>query len=179
MLTISLPEIEFYDEKNEKFFTCEKETLLLEHSLVSISKWESIFHKPFFKEEPRTVYEIVSYVECMMVENKDIPYLHSRITDDIYDKVSSYIDNDMTATTFSSVHSKPSKEIVTSEIIYYWMTALNIPFECQYWHFNRLMTLIKVCSIKSSPSKKMGKREQALMNSRLNQMRRKKLNTKG
>lgn len=179
MLKLILPKIELYDEQNSLFIDCDEEVLLLEHSLASISKWESIFHKPFFKDEKRTVSEERSYIECMIIDDKDIPYLESRMTDDIVNKIYDYIGDDMTATTFSKTSSKRNSEIVTSELIYYWMVALNIPFECQYWHFNRLMTLIKICSIKNSPSKKMSKREQALMNSKLNQMRRKSLNTKG
>lgn len=179
MLTIVLPKIELYDSKENLFINYDEQIIHLEHSLVAISKWESKFHKSFFLEGNRTTDEILFYIECMIIESESVLYLHERLTDEILSTIDEYMGDIMTATTFSSIKSKGRAEIVTSELVYYWMVSFGIPFECQYWHISRLMTLIQICCVKNSPSKKMSKKEQALMNSKINQMRRKKLNTTG
>ncbi len=109
------------------------------------------------------------------------------VNDNIYDLVTNenikhvreYIDADMTATTFSNDKKSTNREIITAEIIYYWMIALNIPFECQKWHLNRLLTLINVCNLKNAPPKKMSKKEMASRNAALNAARKQSLHSKG
>ena len=179
MLKISIPASEQYDSINNLFCYTKEQTLVLEHSLVSISKWESKWHKPFLGKEQKTYEEIVDYIKCMTLTQNVDPLIYNNITEKIIAEVYNYIDEPMTATTFSKEKVSPNREIITAEIIYYWMISLQIPFECQKWHLNRLLTLIKVCSIKNTPSKKMSKRDLMNRNRSLNASRRRALNSKG
>ena len=154
--------------------------LNLEHSLISISKWEAKWHVPFIATKEKTEEQTIHYIECMTI-NHDIPanaYSHLSVKN-IQD-ISEYINNPMTATTIKETPgARKSREIVTSEVIYYWMIALQIPFECEKWHLNRLMQLIAVCNEKNTPAKKLSKQEIIERNKELNAARRKKYNTKG
>lgn len=181
------PEEQLWDETNEEFIYrkgtkgCE---LTLEHSLLSVSKWESQWCKPFLAEKEKTVEEMLSYIECMTVLPSTVdPEVYKRIPQSEYDRVQQYIDNPSTATTFSGPKGggKKSNETTTSELIYYWMTACNIPFECQKWHLNRLLTLIRVCEIKNDPKgqKKLSPNEIRKSNDKVNEARRKAMHTKG
>ena len=136
-----------------------EQVLQLEHSLVSISKWESKWHIPFLDGKDKTLEQIIDYVRCMTITQNVKPEVYNRLTEDNLKAINDYIENPMTATTFSDINQRPSREIITSEIIYYWMVSFNIPFECQKWHLNKLLTLIKVCNIKNSPPKKMSRQE--------------------
>lgn len=179
MLTIVIPSGEQYDPVNNLFINTKEQTLTLEHSLVSVSKWEAKWHKPFISKENKTLEETIDYIKCMTITQNVDPNVYNFIDNDIIKRVYKYIDAPMTATTFSKDNSPPSREIITSELIYYWMISLNIPVEFQKWHLNRLLTLIKVCSIKNSPKKKMSKRELMSRNRTLNASRRKNLNSRG
>lgn len=152
--------------------------LTLEHSLVSISKWEAKWHKPFISKEPKTTEELLDYVRCMTLTQNVDPLVYNFIDNSVLKQITDYIEDSMTATWFSEDKKPPSREIVTSELIYYWMVALQIPFECQKWHLNRLMTLIKICSIKNDPSKNK-KKMSAKERSALNKARRAKHHSKG
>lgn len=178
MLKIKVPETEMYDELNEEFLIFKEQTLHLEHSLISLSKWESKWLKPFWSKYDKTREESIDYIRCMTINpvNDDI---YDRITPSIIAQINKYIDWPMTATTFYRVDKGQNKETITSEIIYYWMITLNIPFECQKWHLNRLLTLINVCDMKNNPSKKMSRKELLNRNRELNKIRREELNTKG
>lgn len=180
MLELYLPDREFFDEEKEIFKVEKAKTLTLEHSLCSVSKWEMKFEIPFMGHD-LTSEELFYYVKCMAVNciitDEDV----RRLTTEQFESIGKYINATATATTFhqwgnKGGHSK--KEIITSELIYYWMVALEIPFECENWHLNRLLTLIRVCGIKNNP-KKMGKMETMMSNSKLNQMRRKAMGSKG
>ena len=177
MLTLIIPETELYDEINNEFRYIKEQKIVLEHSLVSISKWESRWHKPFLSREDKTHEETIDYIRCMTVNTVN-PIVYDYISSGMINQVNKYIDDPMTATTISH-KDPPNREIITSEIIYYWMVALQIPFECQKWHLNRLLTLIKVCNIKNKPPKKMGKKEIMSRNAALNAARRKALHTSG
>ena len=179
MLKITIPEMEFYDEDNNEFITFNEQVLQLEHSLVSISKWESKWHIPFLDGKDKTLEQIIDYVRCMTITQNVKPEVYNRLTEDNLKAINDYIENPMTATTFSDINQRPSREIITSEIIYYWMVSFNIPFECQKWHLNKLLTLIKVCNIKNSPPKKMSRQEILSRNRALNEARKKNLNTRG
>ena len=180
MLRITLPESEQYNEETEEFITFKTQELQLEHSLVSLSKWESKWGKPFLTKKEKTVEESIDYVRCMTLTQNVDPEVYKRITPDIVDSVAKYIENPMTATTFSKKSNQPpNHEVVTAELIYYWMIAYNVPFECQKWHLNRLMTLINVCQIKNEPPKKMGTKALGNRNAALNAARRQSLNTRG
>lgn len=179
MLKITVPEMEFYDEDNNEFIMFNEQVLQLEHSLVSISKWESKWHIPFLDGKDKTIEQIIDYVRCMTITQNVKPEVYNRLTEDNLKAINDYIENPMTATTFSDINQRPSREIITSEIIYYWMVSFNIPFECQKWHLNKLLTLIKVCNIKNSPPKKMSRQEILSRNRALNEARKKNLNTRG
>ena len=179
MLKITVPAMEYYDEVNNEFIEFKEQVLQLEHSLVSISKWEAKWHKPFLDGKDKTLEQVIDYVRCMTITQNVNLDVYTRLTEGNLKDINDYIENPMTATTFSDINQSPSREIITSEIIYYWMVAFNIPFECQKWHLNRLLTLIRVCNIKSNPPKKMGRNEILQRNKALNEARKKKLNTKG
>lgn len=180
MLTINIPPTELWDETKNEFIEFPGKKLQLEHSLVSLSKWESIWKKPFITptSQPKTREETLSYVRCMTITQNVDPYVYRFLTNDNLEAIRQYIDDPMTATTFQSPGNS-SKEIVTSEVIYYWMITFGIPMECQKWHLNRLLTLVRVCSIKNQPAKKMSNRQILSNNAKLNAARRAALHTKG
>lgn len=179
MLEIKVDEGELFDENSNEFITVKPQILKLEHSLVSISKWESKYHKRFINSEEPTPYEMLDYIRCMTinkVDNNVYFVLSNKNIDDIY----AYMNDSMTATTIKEMPgAKRNNEAVTSELIYYWMVAFNIPFECEKWHINRLLTLIKICSIKNQPAKKMSNREIFNQNRALNAARRAKYHSRG
>lgn len=180
MLQITIPGIELWDESREIFTQTKEQTLQLEHSLVSLSKWESKWGKAFLSKQEKTYEETIDYIKCMTITQNVDPNVYNCLSKSIIDKITEYIEAPMTATYFSKEQSSGnSREQVTSELIYYWMIALNIPFECQKWHLNRLLTLIRVCNIKNQPPKKMSKRAIMSRNAAINAARRKQLNTKG
>lgn len=180
MLRIDIPKREFLDEANNIFIYTEPKTLQLEHSLVSMAKWESKWNKPFLVGE-KTVEESIDYIRCMTITQNVDPSVYLALTDEIIEKVAEYIDAPMTATTFNDnfVKSSPNNSVITSEIIYYWMIVYNIPVEFQKWHLNRLLTLIRVCNIKSNPPKKMNSKDVLERYKSLNEQRKKQLNSRG
>lgn len=179
MLQIKIHDNELWDENESRFIKVKEQTLQLEHSLVSLSKWESKWCKPFFSKEEKTFEETLDYVKCMTITQNVKPEVYRCLTKEHIEQINNYIEAPMTATTFASDKHSPSREIITAELIYYWMIALNIPFECQKWHINRLLTLIRVCNIKNQPPKKMSRSETLRRQSALNAARRQQLNTKG
>lgn len=181
MLTITFPEEERWDDDLQEFIYYKAQTLNLEHSLVSLSKWESKWNKPFLTKDPHTYEESIDYFKFMTVTPNVDPDIWKRVTVEQIKQINDYIDAPMTATWFNEKEGqgRRSNEQVTSEIIYYWMIALNIPFECQKWHLNRLLTLIRVCNIKNTPPKKMSKSEIMSKNKALNAARRARSGSKG
>ena len=184
MLKITIPasEDEKWDSNKEEFVystIAKEQTLCLEHSLVSLSKWESKYCKPFLYSE-KTNEEFLDYIKCMTLTHNVPDDVYDRLTTENIEAISEYVNAPMTATTFSQDKNKrPGREIVTSELIYYWMISLNIPVEFEKWHINRLITLIRVCEIKNTPPKKRSRREIMNQNAALNAARRKRLNSKG
>ena len=180
MLEIVIPAVEEWDEAKEEFITTEEQKLTLEHSLVSLSKWESKWCKPFLSQDIKTDEETIDYIKCMTLTPNVDPSVYDYMSNDIREQINKYIAAPMTATWFSEdKQGKRNSEQITSELIYYWMVSLNIPFECQEWHLNRLLTLVRVCNVKNQPSKKMSKKDVMSRNKALNMARRKRLNTKG
>lgn len=179
MLEIKIKTTELWDEEKEEFIDPKEETLKLEHSLVSLSKWESKYHKPFITKEQKTRAETIDYIKFMTLNKNVDPDIYYCISESDMNEINQYIEDPMTATTFSSKDKGTSREQITAELIYYWMIALNIPFECQKWHLNKLLTLIRVCNIKNAPPKKMGRNDLMRRNAALNAARRKKFNSKG
>lgn len=179
MLTITIPAMELFNDLTQEFIETKAQTIQLEHSLVSISKWESKWNKPFLANNDKSIAETLDYIRCMTITQNVNPDVYRRLSRSNIEDINNYIDAPMTATTFSDNKSGRSREIVTSELIYYWMISLNIPMECQRWHLNRLLTLIRVCNVKNTPPKKMSRREIMNRNAALNAARRKQLNSKG
>ena len=179
MLKIFVPSGELFDERTEKFITVNGRELQLEHSLVSISKWESKWKKPFLSATEKSREETIDYIRCMTISQNVDPNVFLGLTDANIEAVNRYIDDPMTATTFKNSQKKPNRQIITSEIIYYWMIALEIPMECQKWHLNRLLTLIRVCDEKNQPGKKKSRRDVIAENRALNQMRRARSGSRG
>ena len=180
MLRITIPAVEQWDEAKQEFIYTKEQTLSLEHSLVSLSKWESRWCKPFLTKQEKTFEETLDYIKFMTITQNVDPEIYRYLTNENINEINRYIEAPMTAAYFSDEkNSKTNREQITAELIYYWMIALNIPFECQKWHLNRLLTLIKVCNIKNQPPKKRSKKEIMSRNAALNAARRKQLNTKG
>ena len=160
MLYITIPATELWDELNQEFITTKATTLQLEHSLVSISKWEAKWQKPFLTKEPKTSEETLDYIKCMTLTQNVPSESYNHLSYNNIVDINNYIESPMTATTIREQKQKSGvDEQLTSELIYYSMVALNIPFECQKWHLNRLITLIRVCNIKNTPPAKRSKRE--------------------
>ena len=181
MLEIVVPLTpEGWDEEKNEFVPPVTQTLQLEHSLVSISQWESRWNKPFLSDKEKTNEEILDYVKYMTLTPNVDPEVYNHLTSENVDDIHDYIGAAMTATTFSDDNNqKRNREVITAEIIYHWMIEWGIPLECQYWHLSRLTTLIRVRSIKSQPPKKTSMKERASRNARLNALRRQQLNSKG
>ena len=181
MLKIEVPSGEIFDERTNRFITIRGRELQLEHSLVSLSKWESKWKKPFLECAEMTHEETVDYVRCMTISQNVDPSVYDGLTDKNLEEVRNYINDPMTATTFRNAPNARSggHKIITSEIIYSWMISLEIPVEFQKWHLNRLMTLIRVCKESNSPGKKMSQRDVINQYRSLNQARRAKTGSRG
>lgn len=187
MLTIHIPATELFNNSDQTFIYIKETTLCMEHSLVSISKWESKYHKPFISDTPKTDEELLYYLECMTITQNIDPVTYKALTRNDLQKINDYIGDSHTATTINnSKKTKPgegkAKSVVTSELIYYWMIANQIPPEYQKWHLNRLLTLIQVCDVENSSGQKgskMSNKEILSSNAALNAARRKKLGTRG
>lgn len=181
MLQIQIPVTqEYWDEENEVFIPPKVKILQLEHSLVSLSKWESKWHKAFLAQREKTSEEILDYIKCMTLTRNVDQEVYNHVTKENVKQIIDYIYNPMTATHMrDDENGKKSRDVVTSELIYYWMIALNVPVEFEKWHLNRLMTLIKVCKIKSEPEKNRPRGDVIRDYAALNEARRKELNSKG
>ena len=179
-LTIQIPARELYDPASKRFITVKETTITLEHSLISLSKWEMKWHKPYLTAEQKTPEEYIDYLRCMCLTKNIDPNIFYALDGETIKKIADYISDPMTATTFKNQQKGPAKKIVTSEVIYFWMSNFGIPFDpCEKWHLNRLMTLIEVASIENQPPKKMSKADVMRSNHSLNAARRAKHHTKG
>lgn len=185
MLNLFIPDKEYYNEKINKFIYVKECNLQLEHSLISIKKWEQIWHKPFLntnkEEKKKTAEEIISYIKCMTINTSVDPNIYMSLTNSMIKQIVDYIDDPMTARVFNDKlvgAQKNIRETITAETIYYWMISLNIPIEFQKWHLNSLLALIKYINNKNNP-RKMSPKEAAIERDRLNEERLKKYHTKG
>ena len=180
MLELTVCEKELYDEDANEFLTVPERTIVLEHSLVSVSKWEAVWKKPFLQPNYKfTTEEFIDYIKCMTI-TQHVPeevFLYMNFNE--IKRIERYINEDRTATTFSEILGSPNRQIVTSELIYYWMVAYQIPMECQKWHLSRLLALIRICNIKNSEPKKMSRADVIRQNKKLNEQRRKATGSRG
>lgn len=192
MLVIKIPASEYYDNETNEFVNIPEYTLHMEHSLVSISKWEAEFEKPFLDETTeRTTEETLSYIKYMTLEQNIPDVVYKTLSTENLKKINTYIEKKMTATWFREDNNKkPSKnrgpfrkgEVITSELIYFWMIELNVPVDFQKWHINRLLTLLRVCNEKhkeANGDNKMSKRDIIARNKALNAKRKAKMKTRG
>ena len=179
MLKLTISAKELYNDRDECFIDLPSVTVSFEHSLFSLSKWESKYKKPFISNSEMTPDEVLDYIRFMTITRNVDPLVFQALPEDALDKIKDYISDSMTATTFTDESHGGNRERITSEIIYYWMLSLNIPVEFERWHLSRLLTLIRVCEVKSSKSKKMPRAEVANKYKELNAARKKKYNTKG
>jgi len=180
MLRIIIEGDELFNEETNEFETYNDTVVDLEHSLLSLSKWESKYQKPFLSKEQKTREEVFGYIQAMIVSPDIDPDVLHRCSSKNFQQIQDYIDSNETATTFGNMPERRGPgEIVTSELIYYWMVAFTIPFECERWHLNRLFALIRICNNKNSNGPKMSRSELAKRNADLNAQRRKELGTKG
>lgn len=169
-----------FDPSTQRFITTKEQKLSFEHSLLSIVKWESKWHKPYLSRDPKTEEENLDYIRCMCLTPNVDPNVFYAMDEKSVQAIADYIANPMTATTIKRDDKRPSREIITNELIYFWMTQFNIPFDpCQKWHFNRLMMLIQVAAIKNQPSKKMSKKDILSRNAALNAQRKARLGIHG
>ena len=183
MLRITIDPSEQWDEEREEFVYTKGQILSLEHSLVSVSKWESKWGKPFISKEPISLEETIDYIRCMTITQNINPKVYGFLTNKDIDVIQKYIDAPMTATTFfdfdDDANRSSRRHTITAELIYYWMITLNIPLECQKWHLNSLLTLIRLCSVQNAPKKKLSKNEIRRRNEMINEARKKQFNTRG
>lgn len=178
MLELTLNGQEMFNHDLDRFINLPDMCIQLEHSLFSLSKWESKWETPFLSQSEKTQEQTLDYVRCMVVGPEPPENFELLLTNDDISKVVEYINAKMTATTFNDRDRRPNREVITSELIFHWMISLGIPFECQHWHLSRLLTLIQVCSLKNNP-KKMSKKDAINQQRELNAQRRKQFNTKG
>ena len=179
MIEITIPETEAFNERTSEFVTLKSYSICLEHSLVSISKWESKWKKPFLHTQ-KNEEEMLDYIRCMTVTQNIPSEVFYRIPENEVRRIIDYIEDSMTATTFiDRPDRKRKREIVTAEVIYYWMIQANVPFECQKWHLNRLLTLLRVCAEKNQQPKKMSPSAITKQWSALNAARKSKYKTRG
>lgn len=184
MLELHIDQQRLWDEEHEVFIPIKEQTLRLEHSLLSLSKWESKWHVPFLSKNEKTREQLLDYVRCMTVTQNVDENTYYALSKKNFDEINDYIGNPMSATTFQVAgeghgQQKPNRETMTSELIYYYMSAYSIPYECEKWHLNRLLNLIRIASIKNSSPKYRSKKDVMSQNARLNAARRARLGTKG
>ena len=180
MLELTIPRTDLWDERRQRFIPVKEQKLRLEHSLVSLSKWESKWCKVFLSKEQKTYEETIDYIRCMTLTQNVDPLVYRCITNSHIDAVNAYIEEPMTASTVKEEKGGPiNRQQITSELIYYWMIAYHIPFECQKWHLNRLLMLIRICNAENKPPKKRSKRDLYRHHAEVNAANRKKFNSKG
>lgn len=183
MLTITIPGNEFFDETTQEFVSSESVTLQLEHSLVSLSKWESKYQRPFLGPDQKTDEEVLGYIRAMILTENYQEDCLGRLTQENIDSINDYINSPQSGTTFKDPFTQKklsrNTEIISAELIYYWLVAFNIPFDCETWHINRLFALIRICNIKNSKPKKMSRSEMLAQRQMLNEQRKSQLGTSG
>lgn len=182
VLTIMVGATSVFDETDDRFREDGGFELQLEHSLVTLSKWESEYEKPFLANTDKTADEVLAYIRYMVQSPNPPEDFLEKLTQENVEAINAYINKKMTATWFNDLtpRAKRNSEVVTAELVYYWMTVFRIDWEAQHWHFNKLMTLVRICNLKNDNSpKKMTRGEIQARNRELNAQRRAQMGTKG
>lgn len=180
MLKLIIEGDEVFNEETAEFSTVDDAVVYLEHSLISLSKWEAKYQEPFLSSTDKTHEQIMDYIQFMIFSPGESSEIVSGLSKKNIEEIQAYIDSPQSATTFGEMPDRKSRgEVITSELIYYWLVAYNIPFECQSWHLNRLLALIRICNIKNGKQKKMSRNEIAQRNRDLNAKRKAALGTTG
>lgn len=158
VLDLYVPGKEFWNSELQEFIYTKDITLHLKHSLVSLTRWEQHYKRRFLDDGPKNEEEYRFYIQCMTL-NKDVdPLVYTVLQEDDMKKVTDYLHDSMTATTLPKQNNnRTNSEKLSSELIYYYMSALNIPFECEKWFLNNLIILISIASIKNNPQEKKSK----------------------
>ena len=184
-LKIEIKGAELFMEAEERFIEVKPTVLTLEHSLIAVSKWESKYHIPFLKTDNKTAEQLEYYFQCMTINQNVDPMVYKAITASQQKQILDYIHDPMTATTISERNGNGSKkkgkspDVITSELIYYWMSVHNLPSEYEKWHLNRLLTLIQICNLYNQPQEKLSKAETYRNFDAINEARRAKFKTRG
>lgn len=183
MLHIDVPGGEFFDEDRQEFIDTKPQHLIMEHSLLSLSKWEAKWEKPFLTDDNKTPDEYIDYIRCMTITKNIDNLVYRSLSISNIESIKSYINGSHTATTIKRLYGSKAprrNKIITSELIYYWMIANNIPIECEKWNLHRLLTLISICNIENNPKKRKMSRNAILQQNReLNAARRAKYHSRG
>lgn len=180
MLKLKVLGVEYFSEVSSEFITTQDVDLEVEHSLVSLSKWESKYQFPFLGPKEKTKSEILDYISMMIISKNPPEEILNNFSEKNFKEVTAYIESKQSATTFGDMPTRGARsEIITSELIYYWMVAFTIPFECENWHLNRLFALIRICNVKQSKPKNVPRHELAQRNRELNEQRKAQLGTSG
>lgn len=181
MLLVSIKEQRLWDEKKEEFILLKPAEFEIEHSLSAVKKWESKYKKPFFGREEKTIEDILNYIRCMTLTRGVDPDVYNYIPQENLKEILEYIGDSMTASWFSKTPEEKGgkREIVTAELVYYWMITLQIPLECENWHLNQLFTLIRVFAVKNGKNNKMNKKDAAAYREAINQANRARFKSKG
>lgn len=175
---------ELWDELNEEFISIPADkTIVIEHSLLSISKWESKWHKIYLDDKLKMSHEeTLDYIRCMTLTQNVDPNYYRLVDNSTLSEIQEYMNNPYSATFFNEIpngHSTKRSEKISSEVLYYYMFKLGIPKDCEKWHINRLQNLIRIFSIKDAPDQKMNKRQTSDYYRKLNAQRRAQFKTKG
>lgn len=184
-ITVTIPAKEYYDSKQNLFFETKEQTLTLEHSLISVSNWEAKWKQAFLSSKEKTPEQVIDYIRCMTINKNVDPQVYNMLPANVIKQITDYIQDPMTATTFGDSpedkknNNSKKKRVITSEELYYDMAALGVPFECEKWHLNRLMVLLRIGSIRNQPPKKMSKRDIMSRNRSLNEARKRAMHTTG
>lgn len=179
MLQLTIRETELWDESKQEFIFVKGQTIQLEHSLISLQRWESKWKKAFLSKQEKTFEETMDYIRCMTITQNVDPMVYKCLTPEQMNEINSYISATMTATVIVDREKSTSNKVITAELIYYWMISFNIPFECRKWHLDQLLTLIRVFDVENRPKKKRPQRDVLSEYRAINEARRRELGTKG
>ena len=180
-LVLEIPPRELFDEAESRFFETPKTVLTLKHSLLSVADWEAKWHKPYLfqtilteEANRKTIEQERDYVRCMTLNRAPVdPLVYRALTAEEMKKINDYIGDPMSATTISNMSPSSNRDIVTNELIYYWMSALQIPFRpCETWHLNHLIKLIETASAKQEKPKNMPRADAIKRRASINSARR-------